>query len=150
MEKMLPHAGPERRALTILGLNHEQQHQELMLTDIKHAFFHNPLLPAYRPASPEAMDATPALDWIGHPGGVAQAGYAGKDFAFDNEGPRHDVLLRPFKLASRLVTNGEYSAFIEDGGYARSDLGLSDGWALAQREGWKAPPVCISRKQPVP
>ncbi|HEX7726907.1 MAG TPA: ergothioneine biosynthesis protein EgtB, partial [Rhizomicrobium sp.] len=139
MEKMLPHAGPERRALTILGLHHEQQHQELMLTDIKHAFFHNPLLPAYRPASPQQMDAIPALDWIEREGGIAQAGYGGKDFAFDNESPRHDVLLRPFKLASRLVTNGEYSAFIEDGGYSKPELWLSDGWALAQREGWTAP-----------
>jgi ergothioneine biosynthesis protein EgtB len=139
MEKMLPHAGPERRTLTTLGLHHEQQHQELMLTDIKHAFFHNPLLPTYRPASPEAVDATPALDWIEHKGGLATTGYDGKDFAFDHESPRHDVLLRPFKLAARLITNGEYSAFIEDGGYARSDLWLSDGWALAQREGWKAP-----------
>jgi ergothioneine biosynthesis protein EgtB len=139
MERMLPHAGPERRAATILGLNHEQQHQELMLTDIKHAFFCNPLLPAVRPGQPAALQSVPALDWIEHPGGAVEIGHAGSDFAFDNEGPRHGVLLRPFRLASRPVTCGEYCAFIEDGGYARSEFWLSDGWTMKEREGWTAP-----------
>ncbi|HUB84435.1 MAG TPA: ergothioneine biosynthesis protein EgtB [Rhizomicrobium sp.] len=122
-----------------LGLNHEQQHQELILTDIKHAFSRNPLLPTYRAAAPAAIETAPALRWNDHPGGIVEIGHDGDGFAFDNEGPRHEVLLRPFSLASRLVTNGEYRAFIEDGGYKRPEFWLSDGWALAQREGWTAP-----------
>jgi ergothioneine biosynthesis protein EgtB len=126
-----------------LGLNHEQQHQELLLTDIKHALSRNPLLPTYRAAAPVAIEAAPVLRWNDHPGGIVEIGHGGGDggdgFAFDNEGPKHEVLLRPFSLASRLVTNGEYRAFIEDGGYRRPEFWLSDGWALAQREGWTAP-----------
>jgi ergothioneine biosynthesis protein EgtB len=139
MEQLLTSAGPEKRSLTILGLNHEQQHQELMLTDIKHAFSCNPLLPAYCPGAPLALAATPALDWISHEGGTVEIGHDGKGFAFDNEGPRHEVRLRPFRLAARAVTCGEYQAFVEDGGYKRPEFWLSDGWALAQREGWNAP-----------
>jgi ergothioneine biosynthesis protein EgtB len=139
MERLLPHAGAERRTATILGLHHEQQHQELMLTDIKHAFFANPLLPAVRPGQPAALESVPALDWIEHRGGTVEIGHAGADFAFDNEGPRHAVLLRPFRLASRPVTCGEYGAFIEDGGYKRSEFWLSDGWALKESEDWRAP-----------
>jgi len=139
MEQMLQHVGPERRASIVLGLHHEQQHQELMLTDIKHAFFCNPLLPAMRASQPSQLDSVPALDWIEHEGGAVEIGHAGSDFAFDNEGPRHGVLLRPFKLAARPVTCGEYRAFIEDGGYARPEFWLSDGWALKEREDWKAP-----------
>ncbi|MEI9932994.1 MAG: ergothioneine biosynthesis protein EgtB [Rhizomicrobium sp.] len=139
MERILPHAGPEKRALTTLGLHHEQQHQELMLTDIKYTLFCNPLLPAMRPAGPMTIDSVPALDWIDHDGGIVEIGHDGDGFAFDNEGPSHKVLLRPFRLASRPITCGEYRAFIEDGGYERSDLWLSDGWALKEREGWAAP-----------
>ena len=139
MERMLQHVGPERRASIVLGLHHEQQHQELMLTDIKHAFFCNPLLPAMRASQPSQLDSVPALDWIEHEGGQVEIGHAGTDFAFDNDGPRHSVLLRPFKLAARPVTCGEYRAFIEDGGYAHPEFWLSDGWALKEREGWKAP-----------
>jgi len=139
MEQMLQDAGPERRATIVLGLHHEQQHQELMLTDIKHAFFCNPLLPAMRASQPSQLDSVPALDWIEHGGGQTEIGHAGPDFAFDNEGPRHSVLLYPFKLASRPVTCGEYRAFIEDGGYVRPEFWLSDGWALKEREGWTAP-----------
>jgi len=139
MEQLLVHAGPERRTLTVLGLHHEQQHQELMLTDIKHAFFSNPLLPAYRSGSPVMLDPTPALDWIAHEGGAVEIGHAASGFAFDNEGPRHRVFLHPFKLASRPVTCGEYRAFIDDGGYKRPEFWLSEGWALKEREGWKAP-----------
>ncbi|HEY1631366.1 MAG TPA: ergothioneine biosynthesis protein EgtB [Rhizomicrobium sp.] len=139
MEQLLVSAGPEKRALTVLGLNHEQQHQELMLTDIKHAFSCNPLLPAYRPGAPVAMTTTPALDWIAHDGGKVEVGHDGKVFAFDNEGPRHEVWLRPFRLAARAVTCGEYQAFIDDGGYNRPEFWLSDGWALAQRESWNTP-----------
>jgi ergothioneine biosynthesis protein EgtB len=126
-------------ALVVLGLHHEQQHQELILTDIKHAFSMNPLLPAYdmRPPQP---GATPGpMDWIEHPGGATAIGHSGEGFAFDNESPRHDVLLRPFRIAARPVTNGEYLAFIADGGYRRPEFWLSDGWAMVQREMLNAP-----------
>jgi ergothioneine biosynthesis protein EgtB len=139
MENLLRHAGAERRKLTLLGLHHEQQHQELMLTDIKHAFFCNPLLPAYRMGPPAPLDATPALDWTEHDGGMVEIGHDGAGFAFDNEGPRHRLWLNPFRLASRPTTCGEYRAFIDDGGYDRPEFWLSDGWALKEREGWRAP-----------
>jgi len=122
----------------LLGLNHEQQHQELILTDIKHAFFQNPLLPAYR-AGKAAADSPQAMEWLEHPGGLSLIGHDGNGFAFDNEYPRHKVLLHPFRIASRPVTNGEYQAFIADGGYRRAELWLSDGWSRVQEEGWTAP-----------
>jgi len=125
-----------------LGLHHEQQHQELILTDIKHAFFQNPLLPAYA-AEPAAPRAPQKLDWLEHPGGLSLIGHDGphnvQEFAFDNESPRHQVLLRPFRIASRPVNNAEYQAFIADGGYAHAEFWLSDGWARVQEEGWNAP-----------
>jgi ergothioneine biosynthesis protein EgtB len=122
-----------------LGLHHEQQHQELILMDIKHVFSLNPMSPAY--VAPRARPTTMAtpLEWIGFDGGLVEIGHAGEAFAFDNEGPRHKVWLEPFVLASRLATCGEYLAFIEDGGYLRADLWLSEGWGTAQREGWSAP-----------
>ncbi len=128
--------------LVTLGLNHEQQHQELILTDVKHALSCNPLRPAYREAGapterhPSTM---PHLRWVDRPGGPSQLGHAGRGFAFDNEGPRHEVLLRPFRLASRLVTNHEYLTFMADGGYRRPELWLSDGWAVCRERGWDAP-----------
>ena len=122
-----------------LGLNHEQQHQELLLTDIKHAFSCNPLLPAYRPASLAAVHETAPLGWVAHRGGQIEIGHDGTGFAFDNEGPRHTVTLRPFRLASRLITCSEYGEFIAAGGYERPEFWLSDGWALAKAEGWRAP-----------
>jgi ergothioneine biosynthesis protein EgtB len=97
------------------------------------------LLPAFRAGQVSALDSVPALDWIEHDGGTVEIGHAGDGFAFDNEGPRHSVLLRPFRLASRPITCGEYLAFIEDGGYTRPEFWLSDGWALKEREGWTAP-----------
>jgi ergothioneine biosynthesis protein EgtB len=124
--------------LITLGLNHEQQHQELILTDIKHAFFSNPLLPAYRTGAIESRAAEP-LDVISMPGGVTLVGHDGQGFAFDNEGPRHQSLLRPFRIASRPVSNAEYRSFIADGGYHRAEFWLSDGWARAQEEHWEAP-----------
>jgi len=144
MERMLPHAGPERRALATLGLHHEQQHQELILTDIKYTFFCNPLLPAMRHGQPSPVSSVPALDWITYSGGVVEIGHAGSGFAFDNERPRHEVLLRPFRLASRPITCGEYRAFMDDSGYARPEFWLSDGWALKEREGWTAPLYWLS------
>jgi ergothioneine biosynthesis protein EgtB len=122
----------------LLGLNHEQQHQELIVTDIKHAFFQNPLLPAYRAGNAPARDPQ-TLEWLEHPGGLSLIGHDGNGFAFDNESPRHQVLLHPFRIASRPVSNGEYQAFIVDGGYSRAEFWLSDGWARVQEEGWKAP-----------
>ncbi len=122
----------------LLGLHHEQQHQELILTDIKHAFFSNPLLPAYRAQAP-TLRAEMSLDGISLPGGVSLIGHDGSGFAFDNESPRHQVLLRPFRIASRPVSNSEYSDFIADGGYRRAEFWLSDGWGRVQEEGWEAP-----------
>jgi ergothioneine biosynthesis protein EgtB len=122
-----------------LGLNHEEQHQELLLTDLKHAFGLNPLRPHYAPPDegPRA-GATPA-GWERHPCGVRWVGHGGAGFAFDNEGPRHRVFVAAFEITSRPVNNGEYLRFVEDGGYDRPELWLSDGWAVRQRAGWSAP-----------
>jgi ergothioneine biosynthesis protein EgtB len=128
----------ELQPLITLGLHHEQQHQELILTDIKHAFFANPLLPVYSHTSLSRSLAA-ASEWIAHPGGIVPIGHSGDSFAFDNEGPRHTALLRPFRIAPRPVTNGEYRAFIEDGGYRRAEFWLSDGWTCVQEENWAAP-----------
>jgi ergothioneine biosynthesis protein EgtB len=122
----------------ILGLHHEQQHQELILTDIKHALFCNPLLPAYR-EQPTATHAQTPQESLSIPGGVSLIGHDGAGFAFDNETPRHQVMLQPFRIVSRPVSNGEYRAFIEDGGYRRAELWLADGWTRVQEEGWQAP-----------
>ncbi|HEY0997696.1 MAG TPA: ergothioneine biosynthesis protein EgtB [Gemmatimonadaceae bacterium] len=125
-------------SLIELGLHHEQQHQELLLTDIKHVLWTNPLRPTYRPA--RTASATPASQsWLAFEGGVTWIGHEGSGFAYDNEGPRHRVFLEPWRLASRLVTNGEYLAFIEDGGYRRPELWLSAGLATVQDEHWEAP-----------
>ncbi len=135
---LLPVAPPEAEALIELGCHHEQQHQELLLTDILHAFSCNPLLPAYHAAAP-APAAAPALTWLGHGGGIVEIGHTGGGFAFDNEGPRHAVLLAPFEISNRLVTCGEYADFIEAGGYREPLLWLSDGWAMVQAQGWQRP-----------
>lgn len=128
--------------IVTLGLQHEQQHQELLVTDILHAFSCNPLLPAYRPASGADLrlaSNTAALRWLPQPGGTTQVGHDGPAFAFDNETPRHTVLLRPYEIADRLVSCADYAQFIADGGYERADLWLSDGWAAVQAQGWRAP-----------
>ncbi|HET6574672.1 MAG TPA: ergothioneine biosynthesis protein EgtB [Fimbriiglobus sp.] len=123
-----------------LGLNHEQQHQELILTDLNLAFSRNPLTPVYRPAPADTDPAsTGPAGWARFPGGLVEVGHDGTGFAFDNEGPRHRVYLRPFALASRLVTVGEYQAFVADGGYDRPELWLSDGWAARHAHGWAGP-----------
>jgi ergothioneine biosynthesis protein EgtB len=127
----------ERRVT--LGLNHEQQHQELLAYDIKNAFWSNPLHPAYR-EGPLAEPGTPeAVSWIGHEGGLVEIGYGADGFCYDNEQPRHKVYLKPFELASRLVTCGEYLDFMRDGGYERAELWLSDGWDTVKAQGWHAP-----------
>lgn len=125
--------------LLALGLAHEQQHQELILTDIKHAFSRNPVSLAYQPAQGFARDMPPPLDFVGFAGGIVEIGHDGHGFAFDNEGPRHRVLLNPYRIATRPITCGEYLLFMEDGGYRQPELWLSDGWATVQREGWQAP-----------
>jgi ergothioneine biosynthesis protein EgtB len=126
--------------LVELGLQHEQQHQELLLTDIQHAFWCNPLLPAYQPAA-ETIFSAPSIPLRFLPGaeGVVEIGHAGAGFAFDNESPRHRTLLAPHALANRLVTNEEYAAFVREGGYREPSLWLSEGWATVEREGWQRP-----------
>ena len=129
---------PAALALVELGINHEQQHQELLLTDILDLFAANPIEPAMFPAA--TARATPAAPgWTHHGGGIHRIGHGGGGFAFDCEGPAHDVLLRPFALADRLVSNAVWAAFIADGGYANPALWLSDGWAWVQRDGIVAP-----------
>ena len=123
----------------VLGLHHEQQHQELLLTDIKHILALNPLKPAYRDLAETETTTVKPLAWIAYPGGVREIGHSGSDFAFDNETPRHRVYLNEFSLASRCVTNGEYLAFMEAGGYERPDLWFSDGWREVREQGWRAP-----------
>ena len=128
-----------------LGRNHEEQHQELMVTDIKHLFGANPLLPAYAPADgkPELESTATPLTWHTSSGGVIEIGHDVSDprrnFAFDNEGPRHKVYVGPFAMASRLVTNGQYLAFVRDGGYRRPELWLSEGFAWVQANARHAP-----------
>jgi ergothioneine biosynthesis protein EgtB len=128
-------AGTRLDHLLTLGLNHEQQHQELMLTDIKHVLSVNPLQPAYRDDLATPAGVAGPLDWHGFPEGVHEIGTGGDSgFCFDNETPRHRIFLRPFALASRPVTNAEYREFIEDGGYRDVAGWLSDGWAWIRRE----------------
>lgn len=126
--------------LVELGLHHEQQHQELLLTDIKHALWCNPLLPAYRePKAASASSGVVPLRFIAGREGIVDIGHRGEGFAFDSETPRHRSLLQPHALANRLVTNAEYLAFVREGGYREPGLWLSDGWATVQREGWQQP-----------
>jgi ergothioneine biosynthesis protein EgtB len=122
-----------------LGLNHEQQHQELILTDIKHALWCSPLQPQSTADAAAVAETSPPLSWIAMEGGIHSVGHVGDGFSFDNECPRHDVLLRPFEIASRAVTNGEYIQFISDGGYTKPALWLSDGWDAGTAHKWNAP-----------
>jgi ergothioneine biosynthesis protein EgtB len=123
-----------------LGTHHEQQHQELILMDIKHVFSLNPLLPAYQAPRPHAVRPDrPATAWTEFAGGLEEIGHTGPGFAFDNEGPRHKVWIEPFRLAAHPVCCGEYLDFIADGGYRRPEFWLSEGWAAVQQQGWQAP-----------
>jgi ergothioneine biosynthesis protein EgtB len=122
-----------------IGLHHEQQHQELILTDFKHALSQNPLHPAYSAAQPVEPGPRVAHTWHAYDEGVRWIGHDGGGFAFDNEGPRHRTFLEAFQLGSRPVTNGEYLAFLDDGGYERPALWLSDGWATCESSRWQAP-----------
>jgi ergothioneine biosynthesis protein EgtB len=133
--------------ILVLGIHHEQQHQELLITDIKHVFAQNPLYPTLRPdvvrhpACTEARmpNESPLCRFIDFGQTIAQIGHSGSGFAYDNEGPRHEVLVAPFALASRPVTNGEYMEFIEDNGYLRPEFWLSLGWLTANEQRWNAP-----------
>lgn len=125
---------------TTLGCHHEQQHQELLLTDIKYNFSVNPLRPAYRTDLPVARaPVAPALNWIEYPSGIREIGHTGDSFAFDNEMPRHRTYAGSFALASRLVTSGEYLAFVDAGGYRSPEYWLADGWRVVNERGWQAP-----------
>jgi ergothioneine biosynthesis protein EgtB len=139
-------ANAEAARRIVLGLHHEQQHQELIATDIKHALFTNPLHPPYREPSarPEDDSIAPPLDWVNYAPGLIQIGFAADPsdpdgFCFDNEAPRHSVFLAPFALATRLVTCAEYLAFMDDNGYTRPELWLSEGWTTLREQGWQAP-----------
>jgi ergothioneine biosynthesis protein EgtB len=142
--RLLQNASPtnasEIQRIVELGVHHEQQHQELLLTDIKHAFSCNPLWPTYRPRrdQPPAANVT-SIEWIANDGGVVEIGHRGDSFAFDNESPRHKVYLEPFELSSQLVTVGEFVEFMNDGGYRRPELWLSLGWATVCERQWTAP-----------
>jgi len=126
-------------SLVELGLNHEQQHQELILTDIKYNLAVNPLHPAYHAVDLPRGAATAPIEWRELRGGLVPIGYDGAAFAFDNEGPRHTVYLHPFRLAGRPTTNGEYLEFIDAGGYRTPESWLSEGWRVVQERGWQAP-----------
>nr|WP_235303393.1 ergothioneine biosynthesis protein EgtB [Sphingopyxis sp. MWB1] len=142
LDAALPHLSVSARALVELGIHHEQQHQELLLTDVKHLFAQNPLGPALwnAPPAPPATSSLPALQWVeGQSGRVTIGHKEGEGFAFDCEGPRHELLLGAYALADRPVSNGEWQQFIDDGGYETPALWLSDGWAWVQREAISAP-----------
>jgi ergothioneine biosynthesis protein EgtB len=142
MHQLLHTHGTDKTVVqvTTLGLNHEQQHQELLLTDIKHVFSCNPLQPAARPTLPEPTDLpSSAYSYSKGASGIHRVGATGDAFFFDNETPRHDALLHDHQIGNRLVTNAEYREFINDGGYAASELWLSDGWAVVQERKWQRP-----------
>ncbi len=131
---------PEIDRLIEIGINHEQQHQELLLTDILALFAANPLRPAYRARRPRVVQPEPdPVGWVDFAGGIRTVGHGGIGFAWDNEAPQHDVLIHPCRLADRLVTNAEWLEFMADGGYRTPALWLADGWATVNREGWEAP-----------
>ena len=138
LELLAGDVDPAVADLVVLGCHHEQQHQELLVMDIKHVLSCNPLDPAYG-SLPWPGEPAGQAGWIEHDGGIVEIGHAGDGFAFDNEGPRHEALLRPHRVATALVTNRDWLAFIADGGYARPELWMSDGWGTAQVHGWAAP-----------
>lgn len=132
--------GQELAGLVTLGLHHEQQHQELLVTDMLHAFAQTPLRPAVLPGWHDAPGPDGPAGWVSHPGGVVEIGTdPATGFAFDNETPRHPTLLAPYRLANRLVSNADFTAFIADGGYRTATLWMADGWAQVTEQGWQAP-----------
>ncbi|HEX5322352.1 MAG TPA: ergothioneine biosynthesis protein EgtB [Capsulimonadaceae bacterium] len=134
-EETLQRFGP----IVEVGIHHEQQHQELMVTDLKHVFSENPLRPVYRESQLKVSSPTPAMQWLAFDEGVYCVGHDGEGFAYDNEGPRHREFVNGFQMGSRLVTNGEYLEFMADGGYERPELWLSEGWNTVAAQGWGAP-----------
>ncbi len=142
METLFSREGAEQErfeSIVEIGIHHEQQHQELLLTDIKHAFALNPLRPAYSEGRITKVAVAGALAWVAFESGVRRIGHEIEGFAFDNETPRHRVFLEPYALGDRLITCGEYLAFMDDSGYERPELWLSAGWDVAQGQGWQAP-----------
>jgi ergothioneine biosynthesis protein EgtB len=131
---------PELQRVVVIGLHHEQQHQELLLTDLKHLFSRNPLHPAYTALVESGGRSAPVrLSFAELPGGLTDIGHVGSGFCFDNELARHRVFLEPFRLANRLTTNAEYLQFVRAGGYKRAEFWLADGWGCVQSEGWQRP-----------
>lgn len=128
-------------SLVELGIHHELQHQELLLTDILHLFAQSPIQPTYRASEPIGMPNQPpsSVQWIGFDGGILEVGHSGEEFSFDCETPKHKQIIRPFQLASNPVTNRDWLVFMEDGGYSNPLFWLSDGWAMVQEEGWQSP-----------
>jgi ergothioneine biosynthesis protein EgtB len=139
MMKLLEHPSANVAEIAEIGLNHEQQHQELIVTDVKYALWSNPLKPAYVPQATTSQTVSAPLRWLDFDGGIVGIGHKEAGFCFDNELPRHEQLLQPYELASRLITNAEYLEFMHAGGYERPELWLSDGWDLVQTQNWRAP-----------
>ncbi len=135
----------ELSSLIEIGINHEQQHQELLLTDIKHVFSINPLSPVYADIHSSIVKSIPKIDWVEFEEGIYEVGHSGNGFTYDNESPRHKQYLNQFCIASRLVTNREYIEFIEDGGYKKAEIWLSAGWATVEKEQWDSPMYWIKQ-----
>jgi ergothioneine biosynthesis protein EgtB len=129
-----------------IGINHEQQHQELILTDLKYMLGQNPLLPVYREIEHQPNAEAPAINWVPFEEKVVEIGNTGDEFTYDNEHPRHRTLIQNFELADRLITNGEYLEFMEDDGYSRSELWLDEGWSTVKENAWKAPLYWFKRE----
>ena len=138
LEQLLERPCQELHPVAELGLHHEQQHQELLLMDLLDGFSRQPLEPVYAADADLALQVNDA-DWLACDGGLMEIGHSGTDFHFDNEGPQHRVWLEPFELATQLVSNADYRAFLADGGYERPELWMSEGWALRQHLNWQAP-----------
>lgn len=145
MLKLLADGSQQVQTLMEIGLNHEQQHQELIVTDVKHGLWSNPLKPAWKEGDPspsisdQGRSSSRDMHWLSFDENLYPIGFAGEGFSFDNETPQHQVFLNRFSIASRLVTNGEYLEFIRDGGYSRPELWLSDGWDTVNAQHWTAP-----------
>ena len=150
VERLLQEDDPESLVDVLpvieIGLHHEQQHQELILTDVKHGFFQNPIYPTYERPLHGPTKAAPPARWLRYDEGLRRIGHDAAGFSYDNERPRHRVFLEHYELGSRLVTNGEYLRFIEDGGYGRHEHWLSEGWDHVRRDRWRAPLYWVERQ----
>ncbi|OED33703.1 hypothetical protein BHE17_15085 [Planococcus maritimus] len=146
-ETHTPEQAHQLGKLVEMGLQHEQQHQELILMDVKYNFFVNPLFPAYKETQAQQAIEPKEAAFVEFAGGLVEIGHQGEGFAFDNESPRHKVWLEPFQLASEPVTNGEFLEFIEAGGYEQPEHWLSDGWGVVKKNNWKAPLYWLKNEQ---